>query len=106
MASARGRCCTSVCACVSACMRLQGWDQGLVGMCVGERVRLCLLSTGCTGLCIEGHFAFACLFVLIVPPQRKLVIPSGLGYGAGGSPPKIPGGATLVFEVELLEIQN
>jgi len=87
-------------------MRLQGWDQGLVGMCVGERVRLCLLSTGCTGLCIEGHFAFACLFVLIVPPQRKLVIPSGLGYGAGGSPPKIPGGATLVFEVELLEIQN
>ncbi len=36
-----------------------GWDQGLLGMCVGEK--------------------------------RKLKIPSTLGYGAQGSPPKIPG---------------
>lgn len=34
----------------------------------------------------------------------KFVIKSNLGYGAAGSPPKIPGGATLVFEIELLEI--
>lgn len=53
---------------------IQGWDQGLVGMCVGER--------------------------------RKLTIPSDLGYGDHGSPPKIPGKATLVFEVELLDIVN
>lgn len=52
---------------------IRGWDQGLVGMCVGEK--------------------------------RKLVIPSGLGYGDRGAGAKIPGGATLVFEVELLEIK-
>jgi len=37
--------------------------------------------------------------------RRKLVIPSGKGYGASGSPPKIPGGATLVFDVEMLSIE-
>ncbi|HRI65895.1 MAG TPA: FKBP-type peptidyl-prolyl cis-trans isomerase [Polyangium sp.] len=36
--------------------------------------------------------------------KRKLTIPSKLGYGDNGSPPKIPGKATLVFDVELLEI--
>ena len=36
--------------------------------------------------------------------KRKLTIPSKLGYGDAGSPPKIPGKATLVFDVELLEI--
>uniref|UniRef100_A0A2K5C699 peptidylprolyl isomerase n=1 Tax=Aotus nancymaae TaxID=37293 RepID=A0A2K5C699_AOTNA len=38
--------------------------------------------------------------------QRKLVIPSELGYGELGAPPKIPGGAILVFEVELLKIER
>ena len=37
--------------------------------------------------------------------QRKLVIPSELGYGPMGSPPVIPGGATLVFDVELLNLK-
>lgn len=41
---------------------------------------------------------------MCVGEKRKIIIPSGKGYGAGGSPPKIHGGATLVFEVELMSI--
>jgi FKBP-type peptidyl-prolyl cis-trans isomerase len=37
--------------------------------------------------------------------RRKLVIPPDLGYGPMGSPPVIPAAATLVFDVELLELQ-
>ncbi len=36
--------------------------------------------------------------------KRKLVVPPRLGYGEAGSPPKIPGHATLVFEIELVHI--
>lgn len=35
----------------------------------------------------------------------KFVIPSELAYGDAGAPPKIRGGETLVFEVELLGIE-
>jgi peptidylprolyl isomerase len=36
--------------------------------------------------------------------RRLLIIPSNLGYGATGSPPNIPGGATLLFDCELFEV--
>lgn len=52
---------------------IQGWEQGLLGMKVGE--------------------------------VKKLTIPASLGYGEAGFGP-IPGNATLVFEVELVEIQQ
>jgi FKBP-type peptidyl-prolyl cis-trans isomerase FkpA len=38
--------------------------------------------------------------------KAKLVCPSKIAYGDGGRPPTIPGGATLVFEVELLSIKG
>lgn len=36
--------------------------------------------------------------------KAQVVCPSALAYGDEGRPPQIPGGATLVFQVELLEI--
>jgi len=36
--------------------------------------------------------------------QAELYIPSDLAYGDSGRPPRIPGGSTLVFEVEVLEV--
>lgn len=53
---------------------IQGWEKGMVDMCVGEK--------------------------------RKLLIPSDLGYGPNGAGQKIPPNSDLIFEVELLKIEE
>jgi peptidylprolyl isomerase len=40
-----------------------------------------------------------------VGERAELVCKSDYGYGAAGSPPDIPGDATLTFEVELREVK-
>ncbi|KAH8307880.1 peptidyl-prolyl cis-trans isomerase FKBP2 [Drosophila kikkawai] len=53
---------------------IKGWDQGILGMCVGE--------------------------------QRKLTVPSELGYGASGAGGGlIPPNAVLHFETEMMKIE-
>ena len=53
---------------------IKGWDQGVVGMKVGEK--------------------------------RELTIAPEMGYGDRGAGSVIPPGATLVFEIELAELQG
>ena len=44
------------------------------------------------------------LQMMKVGGKAKLVCPSDIAYRDRGAPPRIPGGATLVFEVQLLDI--
>ncbi|THF66038.1 FKBP-type peptidyl-prolyl cis-trans isomerase [Deinococcus sp. Arct2-2] len=42
---------------------------------------------------------------LRVGDKARLTIPAHLGYGDAGVPGVIPGGATLVFDVELVDVR-
>jgi len=44
------------------------------------------------------------VMMMKVGGKAEFVCPSASAYGDAGSPPKIPGGATLVFEIELLDV--
>ena len=43
---------------------------------------------------------------LRVGDKAKLTIPSDMAYGARGIPGVIPGGATLIFDVELVDVRQ
>jgi len=44
--------------------------------------------------------------LMVEGDKWELYIPSDLAYGDRGSPPKIPGGATLIFTIEILSING
>jgi FK506-binding protein 14 len=53
---------------------IKGWEEGVVGMCIGEK--------------------------------RRLIVPPELGYGDQGAGEVIPGGATLYFDIELIDTED
>lgn len=73
----------------------------------------CSESSGIWGGCAGNHFADSFLLSrwdnglqeMCVGEKRKLTIPPEYGYGAAGIGP-IPGGATLIFETELVAIEG
>lgn len=42
--------------------------------------------------------------LMVQGDKWEMYIPSDLAYGDRGSPPKIPGGSVLVFQMEILEL--
>ena len=78
---------------------IKGWDQGNHS---NRRSQLSIILKTLTSILVH----LKGLLDMCEGEKRKLVIPSHLGYGDNGAPPKIPGGATLIFEVELLKIER
>jgi len=44
--------------------------------------------------------------LMVEGDKWEMYIPSDIGYGESGSPPKIPGGDALIFTMEIIKIQG
>lgn len=82
---------------------IKGWDQGLLDMCVGEYDQR---FTVWRKVIVSVNSARYVSIRLISGEKRKLTIPPSLGYGDRGAGSVIPGGAALIFDVELIDIGN
>ena len=76
---------------------IQGWDEGVAGMCVGEQRTLIIppgfcLPTNSTGICFVYNF------------HKIFFHFTDMAYGEDGVGNVIPPCATLVFDIELLDI--
>lgn len=67
------------------------FDSGTFPLVAGSKQAIEGFSRGVVGMRVGG--------------LRRIVIPPNMGYGAAGNPPRIPGNATLLFEIELLAVQ-
>ncbi|MCW2543971.1 MAG: peptidylprolyl isomerase [Frankiales bacterium] len=68
------------------------WSRGfadLLPVTVGSGV-IAGFSTGLTGMKVGG--------------RREILIPPSEGYGVSGNPPAIPGGASLIFVIDLVSV--
>eukprot|EP00955_Chlamydomonas_euryale_P028605 301522-Chlamydomonas_euryale.AAC.3 len=74
---------------------IKGWDQGLMGACVGEKRLLKIVSA--------TPDADACSWLICGQTDSCHIAlqPPSLGYGEAGAGGVIPGGATLIFETEV-----
>ncbi|PKU86316.1 FK506-binding protein 2 [Dendrobium catenatum] len=79
------------------------WGDYSVGTPDGRTVRFCARVPSGTEYRARWDQG---LLRMCIGEKRKLKIPAKLGYGAQGSPPKIPGGATLVFDTELVAVNG
>lgn len=78
---------------------IQGWEKGLLGYVDDSMEFLKQLAL----MYSTNSFLFP-LYRMCIGEKRRIFIPSELGYGSAGSPPKIPENADLVFDVEVLKI--